>query len=452
MLSATTPRIGASRRDFLRTASAAAAAAWTIPLGERAFANVSANDRPRIGCIGVGSMGTGDAHDHAHFGDVTAICDVDLRHANRALADKAICNGKAFLTQDYRRVLDRSDVDVVSIVTVDHWHVKIAIEALEAGKHVFCQKPLTLTLEEGRLINAAKAKHPELAFLVGTQQRTAQNLFLRAVNMVHQGMLGRINKVTIGLDGCPTGGPFPVAEVPKDLDWEMWQGPAPAHAFRERRCHYEFRWWYEYSAGKFTDWGAHHVDIALWALQRNSPDTPYDKRLVRIDGRDAKHPVEIRDGYAAVDDSYNTSHDFAVVCHFADGLEMTVTSRGDNGILFDGEHGRMFVNRERITGKPVEEDWDAGRFGAQELRALFKGKPAEGHKDNFYRAIREGGETISDVASHVAAMDVCHLTAIAARLGREIAWDASTQTIPGDSQAAALLSRTPRKGYEFLKV
>jgi predicted dehydrogenase len=451
MTSAARSARSASRRDFLRTASAAAAAAWALPLAPKAFANSAPSDRPRIGCIGVGSMGTGDARDHAQYGDVVALCDVDLRHANQCLADKLICDGKAMVTQDYRKVLDRSDIDVVSIVTVDHWHVKIAIEALAAGKHVFCQKPLTLTVEEGRLINAARAKRPDLAFLIGTQQRATQHLFLRAVNMVHQGLLGDIKKVRVGIDGCPTGGPFPVAEVPKELDWEMWQGPAPAHAFRERRCHYEFRWWYEYSGGKFTDWGAHHVDIALWALGRNTPDTPFEKRLVRIDGRDAKHPVALKDGYPTVDDSYNTSHDFAVVCHFADGLEVTVTSRGDNGVLFEGDRGRMFVNRERITGKPIEEDWDAGRFGELELRRLFKGKPAEGHKANFYRAIREGGETVSDVATHVAAMDVCHLTAIAARLGREIAWDAATQTIPGDAQAAAFLSRTPRKGYEFLK-
>ncbi len=440
-----------SRRQFLRSMSTAAIAATVTVRDQRAFANVAANDRPRIGLIGVGSMGMVDAREHAQFGDVVAICDVDLRHAKQALADRAVCDGRATVTQDYRRVLDRSDVDAVSIVTVDHWHVKIAIEALAAGKHVFCQKPLTLTVEEGRLINAARAKRPDLAFLVGTQQRADRHRFLRAVNLLHKGYLGRINKITCGLGVCPTGGPFPAVAVPAELDWEMWQGPAPRREFRIERSHYEFRWWYDYSGGKFTDWGAHHVDIALWAIGRNAPDTPYGERLLRIDGRDAKHPVPLKDGYPQVEDSYNTSPDFNVILHFADGIELHISSRADNGILFEGDGGRIFVNREKITGVPIEQDWDIGQYGAEELRALFKGKPAEGHKANFYRAIREGGETISDCASHVAAMDLCHLAAISARLGRELAWDAATQTIPSDSQAAAMLSREPHPGYEFLQ-
>ena len=138
-----------SRRDFTRGTLLAAGTAvpyfaWSRP----SFANESANDRPRIGCIGVGSMGTGDAQHHAHFGDILAVCDVDSEHAQRAKQDENIGKGKADAYGDYRKVLDRDDIDVVSVVTPDHWHVKIAIEALEAGKHVFCQKPLTLTLEE----------------------------------------------------------------------------------------------------------------------------------------------------------------------------------------------------------------------------------------------------------------------------------------------------------------
>jgi predicted dehydrogenase len=145
------------------------------------------NDRPRIGCIGVGSMGTGDAREHARFGDILAVCDVDMRRVDAAKADEGIGKQKADGYQDYRRVLERNDIDVVSVVTPDHWHVKIAIEALEAGKHVFCQKPLTLTLEENQLIRAACKKHADRVFFIGTQQRSDRNLFLRAVNMVHKG-------------------------------------------------------------------------------------------------------------------------------------------------------------------------------------------------------------------------------------------------------------------------
>jgi predicted dehydrogenase len=225
----------------------------------------------------------------------------------------------------------------------------------------------------------------------------------------------------------------------------MWQGQALAVPYREKRCHYEFRWWYEYSGGKFTDWGAHHVDIAQWALREDAKG----KGPVKIDGTDAKHPVPFKDGYPERDDSYNTSHDFAVNCTFPSGVEMVVTSRGDNGILFEGEKGKLFVNRGKITGAPVEEAWDKDAFGDADVVTLYKGKPFEGHKNNFYRCIREGGLPVSDVFSHVIAMNTCHLTAIAARLGRTISWDPATETITGDAQAAAMMARAPRGGFEI---
>ncbi|MBU6223161.1 MAG: Gfo/Idh/MocA family oxidoreductase, partial [Planctomycetes bacterium] len=183
---------GATRRGFLSGSLSGAAAmtggfvptfAWTTT----AFANAAANDRPRIGCIGTGSMGMGDAQGHARFGDIVAVCDVDNRHAERCRNDDNAGKCRADAYRDYRRVLDRDDIDVVSIVTPDHWHVKIAIEALQAGKHVFCQKPLSLTLEENRLARAAAEKFPDLQFFIGTQQRSQKDQFLRAVNMVHKG-------------------------------------------------------------------------------------------------------------------------------------------------------------------------------------------------------------------------------------------------------------------------
>jgi predicted dehydrogenase len=446
-----TPARKPSRRSFLGTSAAAGAAAGSVPYfawSQPAFANAAATDRPQIGCIGLGGMGTGDARGHAQFGDIVAVCDVDSRHAERARNDEKIGKGKADMYGDYRKVLERPDIDVVSIVTPDHWHVKIAIEALEAGKHVFCQKPLTLTVEENKLIRAACEKHPKLQFFIGTQQRSDRGRFLRAVNMVQKGLLGPIQKVTVGINGSPTGGPFPVAEVPKELDWEMWLGQAPKVDYRQKRCHKEFRWWYEYSGGKFTDWGAHHVDIAQWALGEDAKG----KGPVKIDGTDAKHPVPFKDGYPERDDSYNTSQDFAIVCTYPGGVEMTVTSRGDNGILFEGEKGKLFVNRGKITGAPIEENWDKDQFTDADVMALYKGKPFEGHKNNFYRCIREGGLPVSDVFSHLITMNTCHLTAIAARLGRAIAWDPAAEAITGDEQAQAMTARAPRSGYEIPRV
>ncbi len=437
-----------SRRQFIAQTSAIAGAV-AFPWSSSAFANNSANDRPVIGCIGLGGMGTGDARAHAKFGDIVAVCDVDKKHMLRARNDARIGRGEAEMHSDYRKVLDRDDIDVVSIVTPDHWHVKIAVEALEAGKHVFCQKPLTLTLEENQLIRRACEKHKDKTFFIGTQQRSSRRLFLRAVNLVQQGLLGDIKKITVGINGGSVAKkPFQKTDPPTHIDWNNWLGQAPMTDYIRERCHGNFRWWYEYSGGKFTDWGAHHIDIALWAIEQNGPGMG----PISFDGTDAKHPVPFKDGYPTEDDRFNTAHDYNVVCRFANGIEMHVTSRGDNGIMFEGTKGRFFVNRGKIVGKPIEANVDKDVFNDDAMQALYKGKQYEGHKNNFYRCIAEGGLPVSDVYSHVQTMNSCHLTAIAARLNREIKWDPKNERIVGDSQAAGFFAREQRKGFEILRV
>jgi predicted dehydrogenase len=440
-----------TRRDFLKKSTVAAAAGGAVPYfswSQKAFAAKSPNDRPRLGCIGVGGMGTGDARNHARFADIVAVCDVHSVRANNAKNDGGIGKGKADAYGDYRKVLERDDIDVVSVVTPDHWHVKIAIEALEAGKHVFCQKPVTLTLEENQLIRNACKKHKDKIFFVGTQQRSDGGKFLRAVNMVQKGLLGPIKKITAGINGSRAGGPFPKTDPPAHLDWEMWLGQAPKVDHIEQRCSGHFRWWYEYSGGKFTDWGAHHVDIATWAIEQDKQGMG----PISINGSDAKHPVPFKDGYPTVDDCYNAAHDFSVSCKFANGIEMVVDSRSPRGILFEGSKGRIFVNRGGISGKPIEEKWDKGKFDGDDLKRLYKGKPHEGHKNNFYRCIAEGGLPVSDCFSHVIALNTCHLVAIAARLKREIKWDPKAEKIVGDDMAAAMVARQQRKGYEIPRV
>jgi len=438
------------RRQFLKQTAVAASAAAMIPYISTTQKLLAAapSDRFVIGCIGVGSMGTGDAREHANFGDIVAVCDVDSAHSDRAKADENIGKGKADSYKDYRQLLERKDIDVVSIVTPDHWHTKIAIEALQAGKHVFCQKPLTLTLEENKLIRAACLANPEKTFVIGTQQRSQRDLFMRAVNMAQKGLLGDITKITCGINGSPTGGPFEKTTPPATLDWDMWQGQAKAVDYMEKRCHYEFRWWYEYSGGKFTDWGAHHIDIALWAAGMTEKGTG----PIEVDGTDAKHPVPYKDGFTTVDNCYNTSHDFSVIHKFANGMEIEVTSRGDNGVRIEGTKGRIFVNREKITGKPIEENWDKDIYNDEAVSDLYKKKPYEWHKANFYRCIREGGLPVSDVYSHLQTMNMCHLSAVAGRVNRKIKWNPVTETIEGDEIAAGLAARKQRSGFEIPRV
>jgi predicted dehydrogenase len=313
---------------------------------------------------------------------------------------------------------------------------------------VFCQKPLTLTIEENQLIRNACKKYKDRVFIVGTQRRTERDLFVRAVNMVQKGLLGEIKKIVVGINPSTVGGPFPKLAPPKELDWNRWLGQTPMVDYIAERCHYNFRWWYAYSGGKFTDWGAHFIDTATWAIQQDRGGMG----PIEIDGTDAKHPVPFKDGYPTVENCYNTAHDFAVKCKFPSGIEMIVDSRSDAGIRFEGVKGRIFVDMGRIVGKPIEEKWDEGKYGPDDLVRLYKGKPYESHKANFFRCIREGGLPVSDVFSHVQVLNTCHLCAIAARLGRVIHWDPQDETILHDEQAAAFLARPRRPEFDIPKV
>ena len=441
-----------TRRDFLKTQGAGAislAMFSTFAPRWQTYAADSPNERFKIGFVGCGGMGRGDARELAYFGDVVALCDVDREHAESFQHDGNITKkpNETQVVQDYRRVLERDDIEIIGIATPDHWHVKIAVEALLAGKHVFCQKPLTLTIAENQLIRKAVEKTGK-TFLVGTQQRCDVDRFMKAAALVRKGLLGKINRVVVSLDQGPNRGPFPVAEIPDPsrFDWNMFLGQAPEVEFRWERARGTFRYWYDYSGGQFTDWGAHHIDCALWALGRDK----HGAGPVEIDGRTAEHASPLDElGRPTVDDRYNTATTFEIKTKFADGVELVVKSEpNSNGILFEGTEGRIYVNRGRLTGKPIE-DGVLDKISHDDLVALNHNKPLEWTKENFFRCIREGGLPSSDAFSHTYSMNVCHLCAIAARLGRVIRWNPETETIEGDDVAASFLSREQRKGFEL---
>ncbi len=460
-------QISTLRRDFLKKSTLLAGTLFTPYIfGQtiRAASQQAPSDRIRIGCIGMGGRGRGDAATFSWMGDVVAICDVDseyglanaLNHPHIGLfRDKKKTDPDAY--KDYRKILDRNDIDAISIGTVDHWHVKIAIEALMAGKHVFCQKPLTLTLEENQLIRQACLRYNKLAFQVGTQQRSQRAQFMTATLMVRKGMLGNIRKITCDVGGGPQGTQsIPLAEVPKNLDWDRWHGQVPLVPYRASteqsggapaisRCHRTFRYWYEYGGGTFTDWGAHHIDCALWALGLQEKGTG----PVLVDGTNSKHSVDFKNGYPVQNDRFNTSYEFDIVIKFKDGMEMHMVSKSldNNGILFEGDKGRIHVNRERIKGKIYEEN--RPQFSEEEYRKLYNDKPLEDHKLNFIRCVREGGLCVSDVFSHVQAMNICHLSGISARLHRPIQWDPVKEEIVGDPEAASFARRERRKEYDI---
>ena len=449
---------GSTRRNFLHRSLAAGAATASSPYWfSSSFAQTPAapSDQPVIGCIGTGSRGKDVLQQTLPFAVIAAVCDVDSRHAAEA---KALSGGKADIFEDYRRVLDRKDIQAVTVVTPDHWHTKIAIEAMQAGKDVYCEKPLTLTIDEGKkLCQVAKATGRVVQ--VGTQQRTEfDQRFLQAVAMVRAGRVGKVRKVQCAIGSPPSSPGLPTVSAPKELNWDLWLGQAPVAAFREMaekkddkgkvvepyhsRCHYEFRWWYEYSGGKLTDWGAHHVDIASWALGLDKIG-PSSVKVVS-----SKHPVPFRNGFPTQDDRYNTAVEFNVLLTFPE-VELTIRHDTDNGILFEGTEGRLFVNRDKITGKPIEDLKDHP-LPEDAIRNVYKGKEPKSHMGNFFDCVKSREEPISDVWSHHRALTNCHLANIALRLDRELKWDGEKEEMVGDPQAQAMVSREQRKGFEIV--
>ncbi len=446
-----------TRRRFLQGVATTGAATAVHGSMSRAFAQ-TANERPVFATIGLRNQGWFITNSSFKFADFAALADVDenVLGANVEKTAKAQ-NKKPDAFKDYRKILDRKDIDAVMIATPDHWHTKIAVEAMYAGKDVYCEKPLTLTIDEGKLIEKVVMETGRV-FQVGTMQRTVcDHRFLQAIAMIKQGRIGTVEKVTCGIDGMEGSSAIPVAPVPDGLDWDLWLGPAPKVDYRAlpqmregygggvplySNCHYSFRNWHEYSGGKLTDWGAHHVDIACWAL--GAGDTGPSK----VTPIEFKLPVEYKDGHPTVSDRYNAATSFKIKVDMPHDVEMIITSAGDNGILFEGTQGRIFVNRGKITGKPVE-DLKENPLPEGAIEEVYGGKVSENHTANFIEAMQSRKQPISDVWTHNRMLEICHLSNIAMRLNRELKWDAKHREIVGDEQANAFLSREYRKGYEI---
>jgi len=454
-----------TRRGFLSTC--AAGAAVTVPYFQWASRTLadetkSKNDRVALGLIGSGDIANANIGAAKDWIDIVAIADVDADRA-AGFNDKH-AGGKASVYDDYRRILERQDVDVIHVATPDHWHTKPVVEAMLAGKDVYCEKPLTLTIDEGKLIRKIQQQTGRVV-QVGTQQRSLFKLFTTAMALVAEGRLGRIKQVQAAIGAAPSSPSLPVVEVPKNLDWDRWQGPVPVADYRflqgpatkdkdgkeklprpSTNCHYEFRWWYEYSGGKLTDWGAHHVDIAVWALALNG-QTAGPTAI----GGTAVHPVSFRDGMPVEHDRYNTATEFFFNVDFPGGTKLFIRHDTDNGVLIEGEKGRIFVSRGKLSGEPVEALKD-NPLPEDAVAKVYKNLPMEhderkGHWANFLHCAKNKKEPISDVHSHMKMLNICHLAGISARLGRSLRWDAEAEQIVGDEQANAMLARPYREGY-----
>ncbi|MFG0264737.1 MAG: Gfo/Idh/MocA family oxidoreductase [Rhodopirellula sp. JB055] len=447
-----------NRRHFLQTTGAATAAGYFAGTSSLGNAQESPNERPVFATIGLRNQGWTITNKSFKFADFAAMADVDANVLGDNIEKAKKAQGKAPEGYaDYRKLLERKDIDAVMIAAPDHWHTKISIEAMLAGKDVYCEKPLTLTIDEGKLIEKV-VKQTGRVFQVGTMQRTENGRrFLQAIAMIRDGRIGEIRRVTCGIGGATDSPVIPAIDVPKGLDWDMWLGPTPKVPYRalpEMRkgygggvplytnCHYAWRNWYEYSGGQMNDWGAHHVDIATWALgaDQSGPNkiTPVSYSL----------PVEYKAGYPTVSDRYNSPTKFEILANMPGDIPLIIKSEGDNGILFEGTKGRFFVNRGKIVGKTVE-DLESNPLPEGAIEEVYGGPLAANHTDNFVQAMRSRKQPISDVWSHNRMLETCHLANISIRLGRELNWDPTKREIVGDDEANSFLSRESRKGYEI---
>jgi predicted dehydrogenase len=437
-----------SRRGFMQRSLAAMVAsglpAWYARevFAMRDEAKKPANDEIQLGHIGIGSPQSrglqllGDTRRDKNLKYV-AVCDVDARHRENA-AKKFESEVKKY--EDFRELLDNKDVKAVIIAVPDHWHTLVAIDALRKGKDVYCEKPLTLTIAEGQALVKA-AKDSGKIFQTGSQQRSDKR-FRLACELVRNGRIGKIQTVETRIGGNPKSPSLPKAEIPKELNWNFWLGPTPevdyvelkqgTHTFT--RCHYEFRWWYDYSGGKMTDWGAHHNDIAQWGL-----------------GMDESGPVAVEaegDAPSKEANSYNCHPNFKVTYTYANGAKLVCTSGGENGVKFVGEDGKwIFVTRGKINASDGDEKTskllnEPLPDGATKLYL------SENHMQNFFDGVRTRKPCICPAEVGFRSVTVCHIGVIALRTGKKLKWDPKEQKFD-DADANKMLSREMRKPWKL---
>ena len=419
-----------SRRSFLRAAGSFTAASGVTYLFPGLALSARAEDPPappseqvRIACIGVGRQG--NANLRGFVKNCVAVCDVDKTHLAAAAASVEKERGKAPVAEaDYRKILERKDVDAVVVSTPDHWHALVTVDACNAGKDVYCEKPLTHSVVEGRAIVQAARRNKRIV-QTGSQQRSDAK-FRLACELVRSGRLGQVKEVRVGLPGPNFDGP-PVADSapPAALDYDLWLGPAPQRPYNEKRVHYLFRFFWDYSGGQQTNWGAHHLDITQWAL-----------------GMDESGPVSIA-GKARYHNAkwFEVPEWTEIVYEYASGVRVVCTQSAAHGCTFIGEKGQIYVNRGKLESNP-------GEIIKEPLKETDVHLYASGnHHKNWLDCIKSRKLPICDAEIGHRSATVCHLGNIAIRTGRKITWDAAKEQIVGDKEANEMLTKSYRKPW-----
>jgi predicted dehydrogenase len=448
-----------SRRTFIKTsltgvagagllASSASKSAASSALSQDRVAG--ANRRIRVGLVGAGGMGTGDLRDMLKLGaQVVAICDVDDEQTAKAKAAvaKDFDQTPELVTRDFRQVLDRKDIDAVIVGTPDHWHALPTVMACEAGKDVYVEKPLSLTIGEGRVM-VDVARRTNRVVQMGTQQRSAKH-YADAVAYVKSGALGKIRVVKTWAyqDWMGNIAPVPDSPAPPSVDYDMWLGPAPKRPFNKNRFHFNFRWYYDYSGGLMTDWGAHMIDIANWGMDVKAPNA-----AVSVGGK-----------FGFPDDAEETPDTQQALWEY-DGYSMiwehaTAIGQGpymrDHGVAFHGNNGVLVVDRGGWEVFP-----ETVTQGSRGKTYRMAGEPRRGtggadyhleHVRNFLQCMDTRERPRSDVEIGHNSMIACHLGNMAFRLRRRITWDAAGEKVVDDPEAQAMINKPYRAPWSLEK-
>jgi predicted dehydrogenase len=425
-----------SRRSFLKETIFGGALLGLSARSHRSiFGAEPPSERVRVGMIGVGNQG-GPKNNMKYFlKNIVALCDLDrnyLAEAGDFLKKEA--NLTAVMTDDYRRLLDAKDIDAVVVTVPDQWHATMTIEACRAGKDVYCEKPLTLVIGEGRPMIEAAREHRRVV-QTGTMQRSGAE-FKLAVELVQKGIVGQVKAVNVTLPSpnwiARAGKPVPNSPPPEGFDYNRWLGPAPYRPYNKNHVHYLFRFYWDYSGGQQTNFGAHHLDIAQWGL-----------------GMDESGPVSV-EGSAVFnpDGWYETPDTTDITYTYANGVIMKCrqklnTKSPEQGTEFIGEKGSLFVYRGGIVANPPE------LLKGVEIPKIVNSQANISHVNNFFDCVKSRQTPAADISIGHRSATVCHLGNIAVRTNRKITWDPQSETIVGDSEAAKWLTKEYRRPWSL---
>lgn len=417
-----------SRRRFLAGGAAAGVfAGMPVIVPSTVFGQNAPSERITLASIGVGGMGTSNMKGFMAKKDcqVVAICDVDKAH--REAANRSANLPESSLYNDFREVIARSDVDAVCVATPDHWHTIPSIAAIQAGKDVYCEKPLTLTIAEGRALANAAKRYGRIV-QTGSQQRSDAR-FRLACELVRNGHIGKLKRVEVGIPGNNRENPldWKPEPVPDGFDYDMWLGQAPLRPYHPMRCHYTFRFILEYSGGQMTNWGAHYLDIAQWGI-----------------GADDSGPVKIvGKGEFPKAGLFTTATKANITYTYANGVEMILRQPGSGNTKFIGDKGWVSVNRGRIETEP--KSLATHVTGLNEIH-LYR---SSDHKQNFLDCIKTRMEPICCAEVGHRSASICHLGNIAMLLDRPLKWDPQKEQFVDDDEANSMVSRVMRAPWHL---